>query len=156
MVDEYSAKEIALAVVGGGGLIGGCVALFSFVAARLDARTQKTEADEKRRLADAVEMRRIEAEREGRDADALVENLWKLIGEKDSELKAQRLEIADLETKATTNRPMLLKVYANLRAMRREIESLNVMVLSEEETNVFMRRFQTVKVLLDDTESLLP
>jgi chromosome segregation ATPase len=128
----------------------------SFVTVRLDARKARLAAAETNRIADSIEVRKLEADTETRGNDSLVANLWKFIAEKDAEIAELKKEIEECEAAAKLNRPTINKIYAKLRAMRTEIESLNVMVLNEEETNVFMRRFNQVKLLLDETEGLLP
>jgi hypothetical protein len=50
---------------------------------------------------------------------------------------------------------ILRKIYSHIREMRTELDSLNVMVLDEEQTNVFMRRFRNVKEILNKVEAVL-
>lgn len=153
---EWTPEKIVLAVLGSGGFITGIVMAFNAIAARLDARRKRLEEAELKRIADAVELKRLEAITGEKSSETLIQNLWKIIESKNVEIEGLKQEINECEKKATLDRPVINQVYAKLRAMRREIESLNVMVLNEEETNVFMRRFNTVKALVEETEGLLP
>lgn len=149
---DLTPGEVVVAIVGSGGLIAGSISLFSFITGRLDVRRKRLKETLAKEISQTADMKRFDL-----DATNLVHNqLWEIIKERDVKITALEGEIEVLDEKAILQRPTILKVYANLRAMRKEIESLNLMILNEEETNVFMRRFQTVKVLLDETEAMLP
>lgn len=155
-MQEWTAKDIILTVLGSGTFIGSVIVVFNFITARIDARRQRIEATSQRKLADAIEVKKLEVEAEGREVDSVRAAMWKLLEERQGEITALKIEIEGLKRQAILDRPLITQIYAKLRAMRKEIESLNLMVLSEEETNVFMRRFNKVKEILDETEGMLP
>jgi capsule polysaccharide export protein KpsE/RkpR len=123
-----------------------------WISGRLDKRKERIKALSESEIANRTEMKRYELDAN----NAVHTQLWEIIKEQKAEISELQEELKEVESTATLQRPAVNKIYANLRAMRKEIESLNLMILSEEETNVFMRRFQAVKLLLDETEGLLP
>lgn len=149
---EPGTKEIILALIGGGGFLAGLISLFNAIAVRLDARRKNKKEDKAEQFLHVSEAEKLKLEGNKNAADLL----WKIIEEKNAEIRELKTEVEDAEKFAALTRPNVIKLAADVRAIRKEIESLNVMVLSEEDTNVFMRRFQAVKVLLDDIESILP
>lgn len=151
-MEGLTLKELVLLITGSGGLIGGIVAAFVFTTSRLDKRRERIKEKQRQDISESADMKKFELDSQ----NSVHDHLWEIIREKDAEIQRLSNEIEDIEKTSTIQRPVVLKIYANLRSMRKEIESLNLMILSEEETNVFMRRFQTVKVLLDETEGLLP
>ena len=153
---EWTTEKIVILIFGGGGTITGLVLLFNAIAARIDIRNERKKKADLDRIANAVEVKRLQADTDERSAETLVSNLWKLVETKNKEIAELKQEIEQLEKEGKLTRPVINQIYAKLRAMRKEIESLNLMILNEEETNVFMRRFGAVKMLLDEAEGLLP
>lgn len=148
---EFTTKEIILAVLGSGGFIGGFIAIFVFITARLDKKRERDKALLESEITKTSDMKRFELD----SSNSVHSQLWEIINEHKAENKLLSEQVEELERIAVLQWPTRLKIHANLRQMRKEIESLNLMILSEDETNVFMRRFQTVKVLLDETEGML-
>lgn len=149
---EFTTKEIILAILGSGALVGGIISALTFVSSYVDKRRERAKEKSNELIHDSIEAKRLQGELQTTKDNTVIENLWKLIEE-------YKREIEDLERDlkaASMSRATVNTVYRNIRAIRKEIESLNVMILSEEDTNVFMRRFQTVKQILDETENLLP
>lgn len=147
-MEGFTGRELLIAILGSGGFIGGLVGLLSFLSSRIDKRRQRLDKEQHMHVSQSTDMRRFELDKE----NSVQQQLWKIIEEREAECK--ELETALKES--TLSRPQILKIGKNIREMRKEIESLNVMILDEEQTNVFMRRFQTVKQLLDETEGMLP
>lgn len=145
-------KEIMIAILGGGGLLAGLISLLNFIATRLDARRKNKKEDKAEQSLHTTETERLKLEGNKNSIDLL----WKIIDEKNIEICELKIEVTNAEKFATLTRPNVIKLAADIRLIRKEIESLNLMILNEEETNVFMRRFQNVKVLLDDIENILP
>lgn len=119
--------------------------VISFIVGRIDKRRERHKEEAEMELSHSAEADRIKLDSKNSTEAAL----WKII----EELKEN---LAEEKKFATLTRPNVIKIAGDVRAIRKEIESLNLMILNEEETNVFMRRFQTVKQLLDQIETILP
>lgn len=153
---EFSLTQIVIAALSSGGILSGLVTLGVFINKLLTDRRKTRQDREDKVIHDSVESKRLELEFEDKHAAAVVDNLWKLLDARDRHIASLKTDLQVCEEQSSLSRPMLIQVYKNVRAIRKEIESLNVMVLSDEDTNVFMRRFQIVKQLLDETENILP
>jgi chromosome segregation ATPase len=154
-MDGFSSSQFLLILSGASGAIVVLIKIFTVIAAELDARRKRHEAGEQKRLGEAVEIRRLQLDYTGKGTDTLVENLWKMIGEKEKEIEDLKKELDDSEKAERLNRPTIMRIYSHIREMRTELDSLNVMVLDEEQTNVFMRRFRNVKEILNKVEAVL-
>lgn len=149
MPETFTLSQIVITAIGS---IGGLTGLISAAVAINKILTERRKVREQRQrdlIHDTIEGRRLDLEHSDRkEADALAA-VWKIVDRLEHENE-------DIEKLATLTRPTIVKIARNLREMRKEIESLNLMILDEKETNVFMRRFQRVKELLDETENILP
>jgi predicted RNase H-like nuclease (RuvC/YqgF family) len=145
-------QEIIIAFLGGGGILAGLISALNFISARLDTRRKNKKEDREEALTHSTESERIKLDGNKNTNDIL----WRVIEEKNDEIASLEKKVEDAEKFATLTRPNVIKLAKDVRDIRKEIESLNLMILNEEETNVFMRRFQNVKVLLDDIEAILP
>lgn len=144
-MDSFTSKDILLAFIGSAGILGGVMTVISFIVGRIDKRRERIREERDLEVSHSVGIDRVRLD----SATATEAALWKII----QELKES---LAEEKRFATLTRPNVIKIAADVRAIRKEIESLNLMILNEEETNVFMRRFQTVKQLLDQIETILP
>lgn len=152
----FTVQEVVIAILGSGGLIGGLVVAFNAITSRLDARRKRLEEADQKKISTAIEGRRLEIESAGRGTDALIANLWKMIDDKDKELEEVKAELDECNKKYSFSRPVTTVVYRNARAIISEIEAMNVLVLNEEQTQVFMRRFTRMKELATEIQEVLP
>lgn len=152
---NFTPGEILAAFLGGGGIIGGVITALSFLSGRLEARRKRIEEKSKSALEKEVDVRRLENEIQYKGTDALVNNLWKLIEEQKIELKAKEAVIEEMEADEKLTRPAVMKIYECVRKIRNEMDSLNIMLLSDEETNVFARRWGNIKVIMCELEETL-
>lgn len=156
-MEGFSWWQIFAAIGGSAGFITAIIAAFNAVTARLDARKKRIAGGVESKIANAVEVKRLQAETDGKTQDSLVGNLWKIIEAKETEIAKLEKELEQTEQHSSLSRPTITKIYIQLRAMRKEIESLTVMRLDDEQTNVFVRRFEKVKECLDEIEyKLMP
>jgi uncharacterized protein YlxW (UPF0749 family) len=159
---EFTISQVLLILSGTGGFIVVLIKAFTFIGQQLDARGKRKDDRERHRLEDSVEARRLVLDYSERGERNTITELWKLNDDKDEETKELKTEIRELENKLKDaekaerlNRPTIMRIYTYVRGIRTELDSLNVMVLNEEETNVFMRRFRNVKELIGKIEDVL-
>lgn len=146
------AKEVLILLLGSGGLIVGLIPLFTYLSARLDARRLRKKEEAKTELSNSADIRRLELD----STSAVQTELWGIIEAQKEHIRTLENELSELDKKAVLQRPAILNIYANIRAIRAEIESLGVMALDDAATQIFMKRFNAVKCLLDETEKILP
>lgn len=151
-MEGWTTAGILGAVLGSIGGIGGIIAIARFVSERLEVRRKRIDDGDKRKIADAVEVKRLELAAEGQKTVSVEAALWKLIEEKQNEITDLRIRVIDCEKKATLDRPLINKLYMNIRAMRRDLDSLHKVRRTQEESE----RFTRVRELLDATEAMLP
>lgn len=142
---EWTLKDILLLVLGSGTFIGALVVVFNAITARLDARRKRIGDAELAKISNAVEIRQLQAEMDGKSHDALIKNLWKIIAEKRTEIIEVKREFDEMEQSSKLSRPVINQIYAKLRTMRREIDALNGDT-----------RAVNARALLDEIETLLP
>ncbi len=134
-----------------GVLVFGLIKGFSLITHELDARRQRAEA----RIGDSLEIQRLKLDYSGKGTEALIEKLWKLNDDQEREIKELKAELEDAEKAERINRPTIMKIFTIVREIRNEMDSLNIMLLNEEETNVFARRWGNVKIHLTQLEAVL-
>jgi hypothetical protein len=123
-------KEWVLAISGSGGIIGGLVAFAVFVYGRMDKKK----------------------EMETTDSHSYVDGQKNIVDALNQILESKNAEIARLESKLTEGEgkgiltlPKIQKISAEMRVMREALSKLNVLIMNDEETNIFAERFATVK-----------
>jgi hypothetical protein len=139
-----------------GGFVAGLIKVFGVITARLDARRKRIDDAKVREIATAVEVKKLQADTDEKSHAALIQNLWQIIESKNDEIAECKREIEELEKTGKLTRPVITKINAKLRAVRREVESLAILISNAPEAEVFMQRFATLNTLLDQTEELLP
>lgn len=151
MSDEYSTIQIVVAALGSSGIVGASWTLFVFISGKLEARRKKQEEDRKKEISNAADLRRVEAET-GESATKL---LWDLIRELKSEVKDLKADLEAAEQAEILTRPAVMHIYECVRQIKNEMDSLNIMLLSDEETNVFARRWANIKAIMVELEATL-
>lgn len=144
MYDDLTIREILIAILGSGGIIGGLFVAFNFIAGRFDKYRER----KKMNISEAAEIRRVELQVKAQSDNDLVTNLWKLV-------EAGRKEIEELERAERLARPTVVRVYRIIREMRAELDKLHIMVLGEQETAIFAKRWNNIKKLADQLEAII-
>lgn len=145
---EYSASQYVLLF---SGVVGGVIAIIkagAFIAKELEARRQ-------RKIGDIVEVRRLQLDYSDKGIERELIQAWKIVDEKDEQLAEVKAKLKESEQAERLNRPTIMKIYKHIRAIRLELDSLNVLVLDQETTNVFARRWNKVKAEMDEIEAIL-
>lgn len=149
---EASWMQIILAVLSSGGIIGTIISVLIYASGRMDKRRERMDKQKQLDVSQTADLKRLEL-----DEDKSIEGaLWRIIEEKNDEIAQLKAEVSDVTNTSSLSRPRVTQIYKAVRLMRKEIDSLNLMILNEEETNVFMRRFRAVKDYLDEIETSLP
>jgi hypothetical protein len=144
-------SQLLTAIISGS-LVGSVIPLANFISGRLKERRERIEAANRKKVSDAVEVKRLEIESKDKQTATTEAALWKLLEERETEIADLKVELKECEKGARLERPLINKVLANLRTMRRDLEALNTVKRDVDEH----ARFVHVKELLDQTEELLP
>lgn len=133
-------KELLIVVSGSVGIIGGLIPVAVFVYSRLDKKKEQHAGDL----------------HEYNDAQkSVVDALNKIIETKDAEIAKLQAKLESTENKGILTLPKLQKIMAEIRTMREALSRLNVLVMSQEETNIFAERFATIKEGIAHIEEIL-
>jgi len=133
-------KELLIVVSGSVGIIGGLIPVAVFVYSRLDKKKEQHAGDL----------------HEYNDAQkSVVDALNKMIETKDAEIAKLQAKLESTENKGILTLPKLQKIMAEIRTMREALSRLNVLVMSQEETNIFAERFATIKEGIAHIEEIL-
>jgi len=133
-------KELLIVVSGSVGIIGGLIPVAVFVYSRLDKKKEQHAGDL----------------HEYNDAQkSVVDALNKIIETKDAEIAKLQAKLESTENKGILTLPKIQKLNAEIRTMREALSRLNVLVMSQEETNIFAERFATIKEGIAHIEEIL-
>ena len=133
-------KELLIVVSGSVGIIGGLIPVAVFVYSWLDKKKEQHAGDL----------------HEYNDAQkSVVDALNKMIETKDAEIAKLQAKLESTENKGILTLPKLQKIMAEIRTMREALSRLNVLVMSQEETNIFAERFATIKEGITHIEEIL-
>lgn len=133
-------KELLIVVSGSVGIIGGLIPVAVFVYSRLDKKKEQHAGDL----------------HEYNDAQkSVVDALNKMIETKDAEIAKLQAKLESTENKGILTLPKIQKLNAEIRTMREALSRLNVLVMSQEETNIFAERFATIKEGIAHIEEIL-
>jgi hypothetical protein len=152
---EFTTTQFLAYLTIAGGAIAGVIKIFTFISHQLDARRKRIEAREQKKLDASVEARRLTLDYSEKGERNTITELWKLVDDKDEEIKDLEAKLKEAEKAERLNRPTIMKIYGYVRDIRNEMDSLNIMLLSEEETNVFARRWGNIKVIIQNLEAVL-
>lgn len=150
-MDNITAKELLLVLIGSSGFVGGVVSILVFIAGRLDKRRERNEASQTEALHNSAELKRIGLE----ERSAVEQSLWKMLEAKDAEITALKTRIEALEKANALSRPVMSKISSVISEMKREVESVRVIMLSDEETKYFQQRWLSIKRLLQEFEDII-
>lgn len=145
---DFTTREVLLAILGSGGLIGGLISLLVFISSRIDKRRENIEKD----IHNSVEHKRLEHDK----SSSVEQALWKIIDSKNKEIEILESKAKDLEATTALTRPIITNILSLIRSMRKELDSINVIMMGQEETSIFFQRWTAVKKGLDELEKLLP
>jgi len=155
---EFTVPQIVWTALVSSGVVGGIWTLFVFITGRLDIRRKRIAEERAKDISSSADIGRLKLESESHAHDLL----WKIIEEHKQEIKDLRTEVRELkaELEAAENderlkRPDVMHIYECVRQIKNEMDSLNIMLLSDEETNVFARRWGNIKTIMVDLESTL-
>ena len=134
------AKELFLAISGSGGIIGGLVTFAVFVYSRMDKKKEHQSA-EHHEYADAQKN--------------VVDALQKMLDSKNAEIERLQNRLSDGENRGILTVSKIQKINAEMRLMREALSKLNVLIMTDEETNIFAERFAAVKEGIKNIEKII-
>ncbi len=129
-----------LAISGSGGIIGGLVTFAVFVYSRMDKKKEHESANY-HEYADAQKN--------------VVEALNKMLESKNAEIERLQHRLDEGEDRGILTVPKIQKINAEMRTMREALSKLNVLIMNDEETNIFAERFSTVKQGIANIEKII-
>lgn len=134
------AKELFLAISGSGGIIGGLVTFAVFVYSRMDKKKEHEVANY-HEYADAQKN--------------VVEALNKMLESKNAEIERLQHRLDEGEGKGILTVSKIQKINAEMREMREALSKMNVILLSDQDTNIFAERFTTIKNGITNIEHII-
>ena len=129
----FTFQEILTAVLGSAGVIGGVIALATFITARMDARAKKRELE----ISSSAEMQRVRLENERFGA-----GVWESVArEREAEIKELKLENRRL-------REMVGVARTTLTEAERTLDGLKVAEVPNEVVVIIQRKIGQVRAVL--------
>jgi predicted nuclease with TOPRIM domain len=148
--------QILVAGLGGLGGIAGIVSLLVFIAGRIDKRRENSRAHLAKEISDAAEIKKIALEFEQKGAEAVEAALWKIVGEKNEEIKGLKEEIDQLEQNNSLARPLVTKIYTAVRTLRKSCDALERLINKQEAQEKLITAMDQLRANLESLEALLP
>lgn len=152
---EFTWKEILVTALGSGGLLGGIITFFVFITGRLDARRKRIEDKKAIDISESVELKKLQVQSIQTDTGILITNLWAIINDQKAEIKCLTDELANCEDGDRLSIANVNRIFEYIRQIKNEMDSLNLMLLNDEETNIFAKRWGNIKSIMIDLEKLL-
>ncbi len=149
MAEEYSGFQIFVATAASSGLAGFLWTAFVFFNGKLEARRKRLKEEREKDISQAAELGRLKVDTDSRAN----EHLWRIIDEKTLQIKELKAELEEAERAELLTRPIAMHVLECVRLIKNEIDSLNLMILNEHDTNVFSRRWGNIKAIIGDLEN---
>lgn len=151
MADGYSWFQLFVAAAGSSGLVGGLWTAFVFFSGKLEARRKRQIEERAKEISSAADLKRIDIDT-GAQSTKL---LWDIIAEHKAEIRDLRSELNAAERAERLDRVSVMQIYEYVRQIQNEMDSLNLMILSDHETNVFARRWGNIKAIMVDLKATL-
>lgn len=130
---ETSTREILVLVVGSGGAIGGIVSLLMFVVARFDKRKDQQDVT----------------------SNTVLSAYQAIVDERNHEIERLKSEIKEYELSDTLSRPKVAKIFVQIRLIWAAFGRLNLMILTQEETNIIAEKFDIIKNAVKEIEDIV-
>lgn len=129
---DFTSQEFLVLLAGSSGLIGAAVSVFNLVSTRLEKK----------------------ASQDNTSRDAVETNLWKMLDAKSTEITLLKTEISLLEGDSL-NRKKVTEIINIIRQMTKDIDSIKVVLLSNEDTQFFHDKLMSIKKGIAKLEEIL-
>jgi hypothetical protein len=150
-MDNVTAKEIFIAVMGSAGLIGGLLTVAKFVSERVDQWRTRNQQKRQADVSQTAELKRLKI-----DADEDIYDRFKeLLSEREKEIKDLKAKLLEWENKHTDQK-LIDEMYRTLRIIINEIDAMNMLFLNERDTQIFARRFKAMHDAAKEMRDKLP
>lgn len=156
-MDTFSWSQIIFAGLAAVGGVAGLVKLLQFLVGLWDRRRQARIEAATRKINESVEIKRLAAEAEHIDDEAIKLALWKIIEERKTEIDELRDRVIELEQSHSLSRPRILKIYGAVRAIRNQVNILDTLIIGMKDSpNDLSQEVEILRQRLDDLEQALP
>jgi len=135
---EYTAKEVAAAVLGSIGGIGGLITLINVITARLDKRRERQTAEKLLDVSNSVDLRRVRLEEEKVD-----EGIWEGVAkDKQAEIAGLKDELQKERIAHSTTKQAAKQTLDNLYTM---FSRLRVAKIPDEVVDIIAEKIEMAK-----------
>lgn len=149
---EFTGRELIIAILGSGGLIGGLFTAVAFVVGRLDKRRERKENSETTTRSETAETRRIEIE----DETATDARWEKLANRYSADITGLEEKLKEYEDEVAETRPIWAKIDRGLNAMENRLQKLRVAKCPDNVVDIINERIAEVQKTIDEIRNILP
>jgi septal ring factor EnvC (AmiA/AmiB activator) len=150
-MDDFTTREIILAVLGSGGILAALLKVAKTVSDRIDQRRVRAQQQQQSQISQTAELKRLKI-----DADEDIYDRFKeLLGEREKEIKELKARLLEWENKPTDQK-LIDEMYRTLRIIINEIDAMNMLFLNERDTQIFARRFKAMHDAAKEMRDKLP
>jgi septal ring factor EnvC (AmiA/AmiB activator) len=150
-MDDFTTREIVLAVLGSGGILAFLLKVAKSVSDRIDQRRIRSHQQRLEDVSQTAELKRLKIEAD----EDIYDRFKELLNEREKEIKDLKAKLLEWESKHTDQK-LIDEMYRTLRIIINEIEAMNVLFLNEEKTQIFSRRFTTMHNAAKEMREKLP
>ena len=153
---DYSPTAIITTVGACIALIAGAVKVFRDISDKIDQKKdqKRKERDEKdkQHLSEAAEMKKLDNEARAQN----YENFKALLNYYKDRVEKLEKEIEERDDATSLSRPTITRLYQSMRAVGRQIDTCELLLMRGETRENVMVEFEILKQKFVETESLLP
>lgn len=150
-MDDFTTKEIAVAVFGSAGIIGGLISAASYVSGRVDKWRERKQQKKQADITESTELKKLKLEAD----EDLYERFKDLYNTQTAENARLTQELKECRESETSPK-LIAQMYRTLRIINGEIEAMNLLFMDEEKTQIFARRFNNMQKAAKEMEDKLP
>lgn len=149
---DFSPEAIIAIITAALVAIGAAVKVFKDVAERIDQKRKEREEKAKLEKTESVENRKLDQEIRTLN----FQQLRDLLTDCRAECKALKEEIDERDKTDSLSRPTITKLYQSMRAVGRQIDTCELLLIRGESRENVIAEFEILKQKFVETESLLP
>jgi len=148
---EFTTRELVIAFLGSGGLLGGLFTIVVFVVGRLDKRRERRENNDTLSRSETAEFRRLEIE----DETATDARWEKLANRYSAEITGLEEKLKECEDEASLTRPILAQLHRTLNTMENRLQKLRVAKCPDDVVDIINERIAEVQKSIDEMRGAL-
>lgn len=155
-MENFSLKEIVVALLAAVGGVTGLLKLAAFVTGVLDKRKADREKKDLEKLTNAIEYKRLAAENEHIDDEAVKEAIWKLYRESEEKCSNLKDELKAVNESQRLSKPVIAKLYQDVRTLRKQVNIIEDLVQQNESEPNLLAEIEILRQQVDKLENELP